>query len=733
MAVRSNDPQADTPRGAWLPPLDREGLIETRRVPPGSWIWLSVVNLAALTAAIWVFSNQLPWSGIGEAPAALLLAGVFIIAGEHIGLTVARRDDTTTHAYLSMAVSVALIATGPIAFLVAVQCGAVASDDLRKRRAPFKVLFNISQYLLALVAARAVFCALTDRAVFGGPESVGVSEAVPMVIAGLVYVILNELQVSIAASVLTGDPLVPSLFADLRMTAQITFVLVGMGPVVGYLLFNALPLVPLLLLPSISIWYSSRVAAQRHRVSLLDPLTGLANRAFLQQRLERALAERDAGGPAVALLMVDVDHFKDVNDVLGHHTGDLLLTELSERADRLTRQGEMLARLGGDEFALLVRGETTEVSARAIELAEQLLAALNEPLDLSGIRLSVQCSVGVVVVSESGLDAEELLKRADIALYEAKRERASFAVYDAADVTRGSAVRLSLLADLRDAVSLRELEVRFQPQVDARLGTIVGVEALCRWRHNGHGWLSPSVFIPIAESAGLIEPLTRHVLTESLRAARTWADHGLDLQVAVNLSTRLVSDRSLPTIVEATLAEFDVPAESLTIEVTESGVVTDPTRAVVVLAELRRIGVRLAMDDFGTGYSSLALLQQLEVDELKVDRSFVATMDSVPADRILVRSTVDLAHSLGLSVVAEGVERREIADELARMGCDRMQGYLFGAAMTVEEIVTVVTTGKPLVEPTLVDLTDGHDAPASLRADGKPKRLPGPRSRTLVQ
>ncbi|PID54311.1 MAG: hypothetical protein CSB46_03270 [Micrococcales bacterium] len=386
------------------------------------------------------------------------------------------------------------------------------------------------------------------------------------------------------------------------------------------------------------------------------------------------------------MLLLDVDHFKDVNDVLGHQTGDLLLRELGQRIAGVVRPGEVVARLGGDEFALLLRGR--DVATRAHTLARQLLADLIEPLDLPGVRLAVQCSVGVAVVEAPGVSVNELVKRADIALYEAKRERASVGVYSQQACT-AAARRLSLLPDLRDAIAAGELRVQYQPLIEGGTGKLLGAEALCRWRHPVRGPVSPADFIPLAENSGLIGGLTRLVLNQALQTTRQWLDCGLDLQVSVNISPRLVSDGALPELVAELLGRHQVPADRLTLEVTESSVVNDANRATVVLDQLRQVGVRLSMDDFGTGYSSLSVLQAVDVDELKLDRSFVSTVDRVSADAILVRSTIKLAHALGLTVVAEGVENEAVAGELRVMRCDHLQGNLFGRPMSAEAITAL--------------------------------------------
>lgn len=667
---------------------------------------------------------------------ALLLAAAMLVLGELIPVSVARWDDTTTETHLSLAVATVLTATGPVWLTIAAMAFALVVDDGLRRRPLFKIVFNVAQYTVSLAAARVVYCLLAGRPFADGPAALTGREVFLMLVGGGVLAVANEVQVTVAASLLLRERVGPPVRHGLWMTAPMNTLLVGCAPVVHHLVFAEPQLVPFLMFPALAVIHSSRVAARRHLVSLTDSLTGLPNRDSLYQRVAGALTDYRAGGAPVALLLLDVDHFKDVNDALGHHTGDLLLTELSRRARRFTDgPGEFAARVGGDEFALLLRGQTadlTTLDARATSVAGQLLATLYEPLDLGGMRLSVQCSAGVVVAPDREIAATELVKRADVALNQAKRERGRYAVYEPAWEQHHTAARLSLLADLRDAVRHERLQVYYQPLVDGASGVTVGVEALCRWHHDEHGWISPTVFIPLAESAGVIDQVTRQVLDQALADVRMWRDNGLDLQVSVNLSPRLVSDASLPAVVAQSLGRHGIEPHRLTVEVTESSVVTDLTRATAVLRELRDIGVRLAMDDFGTGYSSLALLQQLEVDELKVDRSFVSKLDTVVSDAIVVRSTVDLAHSLGLEVVAEGVERPGVAGELHAMGCDRLQGYLFGSAMTAVQILEHSAGHR------IIRLPDAELAPQAGRAGGGvsasvrlPVREPGLRTSTM--
>jgi diguanylate cyclase (GGDEF)-like protein len=426
------------------------------------------------------------------------------------------------------------------------------------------------------------------------------------------------------------------------------------------------------------IGYQRRLVRQ----ALHDPLTGLPNRELFADRVGQAIRTADRELRPAALLLLDLDRFKDVNDTLGHHHGDQLLIQVSQRLDGTLRAADTVARLGGDEFAVLLPGATAD-GAGAV--ADKLRTALQQPLSIGGVALDLDASIGIAVYPEHGRDAAELLQHADVAMYLAKQTHVSFLVYDPA-VDQHSPKRLALLGGLRGALDRGELVLHYQPKADLGSGRIHSVEALVRWQHPEHGLLGPGEFIPLAERTGLIHPLTRWVLDAALDQAARWRHAGLGLSVAVNVSTRCLLDLAFPDQVAGQLASWQVPPELLLLEVTESAVMADPERALEVLGRLHTMGVGLAVDDFGTGYSSMAYLKQLPVDELKIDRSFVGHMATSPSDAVIVRSTIDLGHNLGLRVVAEGVETQRAWDELAALGCDTAQGYLLGRPVPAAEL-----------------------------------------------
>ncbi|HLZ25967.1 MAG TPA: EAL domain-containing protein [Chloroflexota bacterium] len=405
-----------------------------------------------------------------------------------------------------------------------------------------------------------------------------------------------------------------------------------------------------------------------------DALTGLPNRVLLLDRLRQAVAAARRDGANLSLLLMDLDRFKEVNDTLGHHAGDLLLQQVGTRLHNALRQVDTIARLGGDEFAVILHGTGAEGVGTIVEA---LLHRLQAPFVVEGQSVAIGASIGVALWPEHGEEADVLMRRADVAMYVAKRGSTGFAIY-AADQDRNSPDRLSMIGELRRAIEEGELVLHYQPKVELKTGQLAGVEALVRWAHPMRGLIGPDQFVPIAEQAGLIEPLSRWVLRAALAQAAAWQRIGLDVPVAVNLSMRNLHDEHLPEKIAEQLRAARIPSNLLVLEITESTLMVDLPRTMSILERLRAMGIRIAIDDFGTGHSSLAYLKRLPVDEVKIDRSFVKEIATDATDRIIVRSTVDLAHSLGLRVVAEGVEDALTMTLLAELGCDLVQGFHLG-------------------------------------------------------
>jgi diguanylate cyclase (GGDEF)-like protein len=405
-----------------------------------------------------------------------------------------------------------------------------------------------------------------------------------------------------------------------------------------------------------------------------DALTDLANRALLNQALDERLAR--ATEP-LAVLLIDLDRFKEVNDALGHHVGDELLRVVAHRLMHHVPADSLVARLGGDEFAVLLSGD--DIAARSHAIAHALAADIAQPIALSDAVVTTQISVGVAI-AEPGATHNDLLRKADTAMYAAKADGRAVVTYTP-ELDRGRAERLALGADLQLALTRGELVLFYQPKLDLATRRVIGVEALARWMHPRLGLLDADAFIPLAEVNGLIDDLTVEVLGIALRQSRVWSEMGIELSVAVNLSARNVGNPKLPEIVAAALAAADVPADRLVLEITESSVMGDSQRTMPVLEHLARMGITLSLDDFGTGYSSLSYLQRLPVREVKVDRSFVMGLSnsaSARASEALIRSIAGLGDSLQLNIVAEGVEDAQTLAKLRAFGCHVAQGYYIG-------------------------------------------------------
>ena len=433
--------------------------------------------------------------------------------------------------------------------------------------------------------------------------------------------------------------------------------------------------------------------ADARRQARTDDLTQLPNRRLFLETFDRDLHRRDPQAP-MAVAIVDLDRFKEINDSFGHHLGDRLLQMVAARLAEAVGTDGVLARLGGDEFGVLL--PAAEVN-RALELTSDLLAALRRPFDLEQITLHVDASIGVAVFPDHGTDRGTLLRHADSAMYIAKNDQSGVAVATGGADDDAGRRRLTTLEELRTGLDRGELVLHYQPQLDLASGAVSGVEALVRWNHPSRGLVYPDGFIPLAEHAGLMGRLTMQVLEIALEQCRAWRADGLDLTVAVNLSASNLQDPGLAGAVADALARHGVPPAALHLEVTEEVLMRDAARATEVLAQLRAMGIRLAVDDYGTGYSSLAYLHALPVDDLKLDRAFVAHCDTDPRSAAIVKSTVELAHNLHMRMIAEGVENEAVLDRLHEWDCDLVQGYHLSRPQPPERLTPWLREGRALV------------------------------------
>jgi diguanylate cyclase (GGDEF)-like protein len=415
-------------------------------------------------------------------------------------------------------------------------------------------------------------------------------------------------------------------------------------------------------------------ARESEHQSLHDALTGLPNRVLFARRLEDALTS----GSAAAVLLLDLDRFKEVNDTLGHHNGDLLLQQVGQRLRKTLRTGDVIARLGGDEFAVLLPDINAEHAA--LQAGRGIIELLEQPFVIDDMSVDVGASIGVAVAPRDGADPVTLVQRADVAMYTAKSDQTGVEMYRA-ERDGYSPARLMLVSELKHAVQQHQLDVHYQPQVDLQDGSVIGVEALVRWNHPTRGTVRPDEFIPVAEHTGLIRPLTLFVLDEALGALNRWRTAGHTLRMSVNLSARSLLQPALVDDVAALLRRHNILEGALCLEVTESSIMSDPRRTVATLEALRDLGVTISIDDFGTGHSSLAYIKRLPVGEIKIDKSFVVSMLADHSDDTIVGAVVNLGTNLGISVVAEGVEDDATRARLEEIGCPSAQGYLFGRPM----------------------------------------------------
>jgi diguanylate cyclase (GGDEF)-like protein/PAS domain S-box-containing protein len=416
----------------------------------------------------------------------------------------------------------------------------------------------------------------------------------------------------------------------------------------------------------------AQTAALKHQ-SLHDELTGLPNRALLDNELTAAVQAAQTRGKGFSLLYLDLDRFQVINDTFGYRWGDFLLQQVVPRLQGALRKTDTVARVNGDEFVVLLpTGDTNG----AVRIARRLLHLLEPPFQIEGHQVTLSASIGIGLCPEHGTDVDTLLRRATLAVHQAKRTGVGYALYSAEQEEVYNPTRLLLLSDLRQASEHEQLLLHYQPKIEMTSGAIHQVEALIRWQHPQRGVLPPDKFLPLAEESGLMKPLSQWVLNEAIRQCRAWNRDGIHLRVAVNLSMRDLQDTQIPQRIAGLLTAWEIHAGALEVEVTETAVADDMSKTHQTLTELHRMGVRIAIDDFGTGYSSLAHLRQLPIDTIKIDKSFVQGLTKNENDTAIVRATIELGHNLGLRVVAEGVEDQRTWDALAALGCDLVQGYL---------------------------------------------------------
>ncbi|MGN6870504.1 MAG: putative bifunctional diguanylate cyclase/phosphodiesterase [Solirubrobacteraceae bacterium] len=595
---------------------------------------------------------------------------ISVLIGELFPIEAPRRSgdgEITISVMFSFAL---LLGLGLVPALVAQLTASIVQDRIA-RKPWWQLGFNIGQYTLSLAAAAAVLSWLGAYGALRDP-GFGAIDLLAVVGAAAGYFTVNLLLVTRATTLYMGMRFSEALRSDLIFGLSVSAVLLCLAPVVETVFQFSPILFPLLLVPLVGVYVSGRQTVRTVTAEHLarhDHLTELPNRRWFMEEVGAALenAALQTGG----LLLVDLNGFKDVNDTLGHHHGDLVLQELGPRLRDAFRGEDLVARLGGDEFAVFMPGADISTAQAAVQ---RLQEALHTPVDVDGISIALDASIGLAWYPEHGHDVDTLLQRADVAMYRAKAAHHALVVYRSED-DEHTPERLGMAADLRRAVASDELVLHYQPQVELGQGQPVAAEGLVRWHHPQRGLLGPLEFIEMAERTGVIKDLTYRVLDLGLRDLRTWTNEGRHLSLSLNVSVRSLLDRGFPDEVQRLLEEHGVDGHALTLELTESSLMVDPELAKRTMRQLAELGVSVAIDDFGTGYSSLAYLTDLPIGELKIDKSFVRAMSSDSRNAIVVRSTIELAHNLGLRTVAEGIEDAFTFERLRALGCELAQGF----------------------------------------------------------
>ena len=622
---------------------------------------------------------------VDNADATLLLLAAAVLAAELFPLDVPSRDEQVT--FSTPFAFALLLDRGTATTVIVVPLMLLIADTIRRRRAD-RTLFNVGQYAICYALAGGVLSVLG-----AGGGGVRPEDLPALAASGAVFMLVNTVLASAPPAFAHGARLSEEVRSDLGFQAWSTAVLVSLAPIVLIVVQQEPGLFPLIALPLAAIQLGARQAKINQHRARHDALTGLPNRVLLQERVAAALAQARRRGEAVAVLLLGLDAFNEVNQTLGHGYGDALLREVARRLDAAGRDQDLVARFGGDEFAVLTRPLAGIDEAE--RLAHDLLEALRPQAHLGGIALDVRATVGIAVHPRDGDDAELLLVRAAMALHAGKQDGRPVLVYDHASDDH-TPERLALAGELRHAIEAGQLLLSYQPKLDLRTGAITGVEALVRWRHPQRGVLMPDQFIGLAERTGLVRPLTHWTLEEAADQQMRWSAQGVDLTIAVNISARALTP-DLPGAVAALVTSH--PGARLEIELTETLMIEGASDAMAVVDALAATGVRLAVDDFGTGYSSLAYLKHLPVRELKIDRGFVTAMDTDAGDRAIVRATVDLGRRLGLDVVAEGVESETVLENLRALGCHFAQGFAVGRPMDADAVVARAATVRTRPEP----------------------------------
>lgn len=624
------------------------------------------------------------------------ILAVSVVAGELVPIRVPRKSEIHTVTISGMFVFALLLMYGVLTTCVAL-CFASLLDDVIHRKSWWKSAFNIGQYTIAVSAGGVVLYIMTDLTRGNLATNFAESDLPGIVVAAVALFAVNWILLGVGLALAERIPILSSFRQNYGHQTITDALLFALAPIVVAVADYSLLLLPMLALPLLGVYRSAMVSVknieladslreqlkQNEHIALHDSLTGLPNRILFRERVRQAILIAKREGHYVTVMLMDLDRFKEVNDALGHHYGDELLKEVAGRLLETLRESDTIARLGGDEFAILLPNLPSREGARAV--GDNLLRAFEEPFVLPDLTLKIGGSIGASMFPDDGTDPDTLLRRADVAMYTSKETHSGYETYETHQ-DQNNRARLELVEDLRLAIDNDDFELHYQPKASLRDGSVGRVEALIRWSHPTEGFVSPDIFVPLAEHTGLIHSLTSLVLDKAMAQCKALRDAGHDIKMAVNLSGQNLLDVEMPARVVQVLKAVDLPPSALELELTETSIIVDPQRAKEVLVELHKQGISLALDDFGTGYTSLSYLGGLPISTLKIDKSFVMNMLHDPKDAAIVRSTIDLAKHLGIKVVAEGVESQAVWDQLTLLGCDYAQGYFLARPMPSNDL-----------------------------------------------
>ena len=666
------------------------------RLRPSISSYVAIVTIAGLAAAGTVLWRA-RWSDFLIDPALAAFLVVLVVIGELFPVTVSFRNERQEITTSTSFVFALLLMFGAGPALIAQLLASVIADSLN-RKTWWKAAFNLGQYALSWIATATVLALLTGGHQFVGAKSFTSAHLAALAIAAMTFFLCNMTLIAVAVALVQRLPIGPHLRRGFGFYGLSSLILFSLVPIVVIIASERPVLMPLLLAPILAVYRAAQIATEKEHQAQYDYLTDLPNRILLFERVQQTIQERPH--MPFAVFLIDLDHFKEVNDTLGHQVGDQLLSTIGGRLVTTLGPDDTVARLGGDEFAVMVpiEGEDEdERTASALEAAATITGVFSQLFQVDELTFEIEASVGTALYPDHGHHVEELLRRADVAMYHAKDLGSGVEVYQMARDPHDSQ-RLALLGELRQAIDSAQIISHYQPKADLQTGRIVGVEALVRWEHPQLGHLHPDQFIPLAEPTGLIAPLTLHVLDMALAQYGVWAAQGRRLTVAVNVSVRTLYDDEFPHDVSRLLERHQVPPSMLVLEVTESTMMSDPGRAAAVLGRLSHLGVHISVDDFGTGYSSLAYLKRLPISEVKIDKSFVLGMEDEPDQLAIVSSIVDLGRNLGLRVVAEGVETRSAWFLLRDRGCHRAQGYFLTRPLAGDAVLPWIDEHEQALE-----------------------------------